>query len=146
MGILIATKLSSKWQNFAFLFWKYFEQIFDSNVIIIINLYNFGGNKLDMNEYIWKEAERMFEMKKKRVRLTMEEKLWLVSHHEKNHKITQAKIGLDFLAKSICWGFIPFMLGLFLIFFSDFSAKNLSTKYGLSTKCGSTKCGVDSNP
>ena len=22
----------------------------------------------------------------------MEEKLWLVSHHEKNHKITQAKI------------------------------------------------------
>ena len=31
-------------------------------------------------------------MKKKRVRLTMEEKLWLVSHHEKNHKITQAKI------------------------------------------------------
>ena len=44
----------------------------------------------------------MFEMKKKRVRLTMEEKLWLVSHHEKNPKITQAKIGLDFSAKSIC--------------------------------------------
>ena len=29
----------------------------------------------------------------------MEEKLWLVSHHEKNPKITQAKIGLDFSAK-----------------------------------------------
>ena len=42
---------------------------------------------------------RMFEMKKKRVRLTMEEKLWLLSHHEKNPKITQAKIGLDFSAK-----------------------------------------------
>ena len=58
MGILIATKLSSKWQNFAFLFWKYFEQIFDSNVIIIINLYNFGGNKRDMiisRENIWNE-------------------------------------------------------------------------------------------
>ena len=41
----------------------------------------------------------MFEMKKKRVRLTMEEKLWLVSHHEKNPKITQAKICLDFSAK-----------------------------------------------
>ena len=43
----------------------------------------------------------MFEMKKKRVRLTMEEKLWVVSHHEKNPKITQAKIGLDFSAKFI---------------------------------------------
>ena len=41
----------------------------------------------------------MFEMKKKRVRLTMEEKLWLVSHHEKNPKITHSKIGLDFSAK-----------------------------------------------
>ena len=52
MGILIATKLSSKRQNFAFFFFKYFEQIFDSKVMIIINLYNFGDNKRDMNEYI----------------------------------------------------------------------------------------------
>ena len=29
----------------------------------------------------------------------MEEKLWLVSHHDKNPKITQAKISLDFSAK-----------------------------------------------
>ena len=42
----------------------------------------------------------MFEMKKKRVRLTMEEKLWLVSHHEKNPKITQAKIGWIFRLKA----------------------------------------------
>ena len=41
----------------------------------------------------------MFDMKKKRVRLIMEEKLWLVSHHDKNPKIAQAKIGLDFSAK-----------------------------------------------
>ena len=38
MGILIATKLSSIRQNFAFHFWRYFERIFDSNVIIHSNL------------------------------------------------------------------------------------------------------------
>ena len=41
----------------------------------------------------------MFQMKKKRVRLTMEEKLWVVNHNEQNPKISQAKICLDFSAK-----------------------------------------------
>ena len=34
MGIFIPTKLSSIRHNFAFNFWKYFERIFDSNVLI----------------------------------------------------------------------------------------------------------------
>ena len=41
----------------------------------------------------------MFQMKKKRVRLTIEEKQWVVNPHEQNPKISQAKIGLDFSAK-----------------------------------------------
>ena len=48
MGILIATIFSSIWQNFAFHFWKYFERIFDSNVIIYTNI---------SRENVWNEEK-----------------------------------------------------------------------------------------
>ena len=39
-------------------------------------------------------------MKKKRVRLTIEEKPRVDNHHEQNPKISQAKIGLGFSVRS----------------------------------------------
>ena len=36
---------------------------------------------------------------KKRVRLSIDEKLWMLNHRKENPKITQNKIALDFSAK-----------------------------------------------
>jgi len=41
----------------------------------------------------------MLPAKQKRVRLSIEEKLWILHHREKNPNISQNKITLDFLAK-----------------------------------------------
>ena len=76
MGIFIATKLSSKRKNFAFHFWKYFERILDSNVII--------HSKISRANVSNREKSCQADIARKA-----------------NPKISQAKIGLDFSAKFI---------------------------------------------
>ena len=41
----------------------------------------------------------MMPITKKRVRLSIDEKLWMLNHRKENPKITQNKIALDFSAK-----------------------------------------------
>ena len=41
----------------------------------------------------------MLPITKKRVRLSMDEKLWIINHRKENPKIKQNKIALDFSAK-----------------------------------------------
>ena len=41
----------------------------------------------------------MMPITKKRVRLSIDEKLWILNHRKENPKITQNKIALDFPAK-----------------------------------------------
>ena len=45
------------------------------------------------------EKEKMLPITKKRVRLSMDEKLWIINHRKENPKIQQNKIALDFSAK-----------------------------------------------
>ena len=41
----------------------------------------------------------MSQIKQKRVRLSMEEKLWILHHREKNPKFSQKKLSMDFTEK-----------------------------------------------
>ena len=41
----------------------------------------------------------MSQIKQRRVRLSMEEKLWILHHREKNPKFSQKKLSMDFTAK-----------------------------------------------
>ena len=53
---------------------------------------------------------------KKRVRLTREEKLRLLSLHEKNPKITQAKIGLENeTVQILCYEIDQMIIGEYLV-------------------------------
>ena len=45
------------------------------------------------------EKEKILPITKKRVRLSMDEKLWIINHRKENPKIKQNKIALDFSAK-----------------------------------------------
>ena len=41
----------------------------------------------------------MFLQKRKRVKLTLEEKLWILSHKKENRESSNAKVALDFSVK-----------------------------------------------
>ena len=45
------------------------------------------------------KKEKMLPITKKRVRLSMDEKLWIINHRKENPKIKQNKIASDFSAK-----------------------------------------------
>ena len=108
---------------------------------------------------------QMFLHNRKRINLSVEEKIWILRHAEKNDKLSRKKIALDFSTKfnrsitSQCvsytiskklkfWKlFKPFLIfnpenfekTWFLLIVSFSRAQKRETKWGNETKCGGLK-------